>query len=75
MQAGRDSPGYFGQYTGTWRFAFDEAQLVIDSDSLDIPLSTIIDELTDISLKINTSYPNLLDPGNPFQIRMTFIPK
>lgn len=70
-----DGTGYFGQYTGTWRFSFNETQLVIDSDSLSVPLAALIDELTGVSLKINTSFPNLIDPQNPFDIRMTFKPK
>ena len=70
-----DGTGYFGQYTGTWRFSYNETQLVIESDSLDVPLAALIDELTESSLKINTSFPNLIDPQNPFDIRMTFKPK
>ena len=70
-----DGSGYFGQYTGTWRFTYNETQLVIDSDSLDVPLAALIDELTETALKINTSFPNLADPQNPFGIRMTFKPK
>ena len=67
-----DYTGYFGTYTGTWRFAFDETQLVITSDSLPIPLTTKIAELTTISLKVTTSYPNLANPASPINIRMTF---
>lgn len=70
-----DGTGYFGQYTGTWRFTYNETQVVIESDSLQVPLSAFIEELTEISLKMTTIYPNLLDPQNPFDIRMTFKPK
>ena len=70
-----DGTGYFGQYTGTWRFTYNETQVVIESDSLQVPLSAFIEELTEISLKMTTIYPNLLDPPNPFDIRMTFKPK
>ena len=62
----------FWFYTGTWRFAYDETQIVITSDSLPIPLTTIIAELTKTSLKVTTSYPNLLNPSTPINIRMTF---
>jgi hypothetical protein len=67
-----DGTGYFGQYTGTWRFSFNETEIVIDSDSLQVPLTTNIAELTKTSLKMTTSYPNLANPSNPFDIRMTF---
>ena len=65
-----DYTGNFGSYTGTWRFAFDETQIVISSDSLPIPLTAIIAELTSISLKITTSYQ--IPPNDPINIRMTF---
>jgi hypothetical protein len=65
-----DYTGNFGTYTGTWRFAFDETQIVIISDSLPIPLTAVIAELTQSSLKITTSYQ--IPPGDPINIRMTF---
>jgi hypothetical protein len=64
-----DGTGNFGKYEGTWRFAFEETQIVIETDSLPIPLTTIISELTKTSLKINTSY-TILDHAT--NIRMTF---
>jgi hypothetical protein len=67
-----DGTGYFGKYTGTWRFAYNETQIVITSDSLPIPLTTKIAELTGMSLKVTTSYPNLANPSSPTNIRMTF---
>jgi hypothetical protein len=67
-----DGTGYFGQYTGTWRFTFNETEILIYSDSLQIrPLTTNIAELTKISLKMTTSYPTA-NPFNPLDIRMTF---
>jgi hypothetical protein len=68
----QDGTGYFGIYTGTWRFAYNETQIVILADSLSFPLTTKIAELTSISLKITTSYPNVLNPATPINIRMTF---
>jgi hypothetical protein len=65
-----DYSGNFGSYSGTWRFAFDEAQIVIASDSLPIPLTAIIAELNTSSLKITTSYQ--LPPAGAINIRMTF---
>jgi hypothetical protein len=64
-----DYTGHFGSYTGTWRFAFNETQLVISSDSLPIPLTAIIAELKSSSLKVTTSY-NI--PPTTLNIRMTF---
>lgn len=63
-----DLTGYFGKYTGTWRFAFNETQIVIMSDSLPIPLTSKIVELNTESLKITTSYTITV----PINIRMTF---
>jgi hypothetical protein len=60
-----DYTGEFGSYTGKWRFAFDETQLVISSDSLPIPLTAIIAELSQSNLKITTSFTG-------YNIRMTF---
>ena len=67
-----DYTGNFGIYTGTWRFAFNETQIVITSDSLPSPLTTKIAELTKTSLKITTSFPNQIEPLSPVSIRMTF---
>ena len=70
-----DGSGHFGVYTGTWKFAYNETQIIITADSLALPLTTQIAELTSTSLKIKTSYPNLLNPASPLLIRMTFKPK
>jgi hypothetical protein len=67
----QDGTGNFGIYEGTWRFAYDETQIVIETDSLPIPLTTQIAELNSASLKITTSYPNIVS-GLPIKIRMTF---
>ncbi len=67
-----DGTGYFGIYEGTWRFAMNETELVIESTSLNFPLSTRIAELSITSLKITTSYPNVANPEEDIQIRMTF---
>jgi hypothetical protein len=70
-----DYTGNFGNYTGTWRFASSESQIVIETDSLPIPLTTRIAELTQTSLKITTSFPNPANPLSFMDIRMTFKPK
>jgi hypothetical protein len=64
--------GYFSIYSGTWRFAYNETQIIITTDALPlpVPVTTKIAELTKISLKITTIYPNSL--GVPTNIRMTF---
>jgi len=67
-----DGTGYFGVYTGTWRFSYNETQIVITTDSLPLPLTTKIAELTTASLKITTVYPNPINPSAPTNIRMTF---
>jgi hypothetical protein len=67
-----DGSGYFGVYTGTWRFSYNETQIVITTDSLPLPLTTKIAELTTTSLKITTTYPNPIYPTAPVNIRMTF---
>jgi hypothetical protein len=68
----KDGTGYFGKYTGTWAFAYEETRLVIDSDSLQVPLTVDIRELTSASLKVSTSFTNPLNLNNPYDIRMTF---
>ncbi|MDP4223311.1 MAG: hypothetical protein Q8868_08365, partial [Bacteroidota bacterium] len=67
-----DGTGYFGKYTGTWMFSSGETKLVIESDSLVLPVTADIKELTSISLKLTTLFPNLTDLQHPYNIRMTF---
>lgn len=67
-----DYTGSFGSYTGTWRFSFDETQIVITTPDLPVPLTAQIVELTNNSLKITTVFPNLVNPNSPINIRMTF---
>jgi len=67
-----DGTGHFGVYTGIWRFAYNETQIVITTDSLPVPLTAKIAELTKLSLKITTVFPNLINPAAPINIRMTF---
>jgi hypothetical protein len=70
-----DGTGVFGVYTGTWTFAYNETQILIDSDSLPLRLTTQIVELTASSLKVTTEYPDLTNSSNTIYIRMTFNPK
>ncbi len=63
-----DGTGTFGQYAGTWMFADNETNLVISSPDLPVTISTLIVELTSLSLKVTFTYPGV----NPLEIRMTF---
>ena len=67
-----DGTGYFGTYSGTWRFNVDETQLVIVTDSLPLPINTDILELTKASLKIKTLISNPTISNELIRIRMTF---
>ena len=66
-----DGSGTFGQYTGTWMFVDNEANVVIQSPDLDAALTAHIVELTKKSLKVTFVYPTLEGMKN---IRMTFKP-
>jgi energy-coupling factor transporter transmembrane protein EcfT len=70
-----DGSGTFGSYPGSWVFTSNETQLIITSDSLLIPITARIVELTTTSLKITTGFPNQLNPMVPLAIRMTFKPR
>jgi hypothetical protein len=66
-----DGTGTFGQYTGTWAFADNEANLAIDSPDLPFTLTTHIVELKAASLKVTFAYPGV----TLIDVRMTFRPK
>ncbi len=68
----KDGTGNFGVFEGTWRFAFDETQIVLTTDSLPIPVTAKIVELTAKSLKISTTFPNPVNLMSTIKIRMTF---
>jgi len=67
-----DGSGYFGIYTGTWRFNQDETEITIVTDSLILPIISDIVELTSSSFKITTVVPDKVNPLQPINIRMTF---
>ncbi|HSV76344.1 MAG TPA: hypothetical protein VLH37_04855 [Bacteroidales bacterium] len=71
----KDGTGQFGTFTGNWRFAQNETQIVITTPAFPIPITTIISELTRTSLKIHTEVPDQVNPGQVLRIRMTFKPK
>lgn len=66
-----DGTGTFGQYSGTWMFTDNQANLAITSPDLPFTLTTHIVELTETSLKVTFTYPG----QPPTDIRMTFKPK
>jgi len=70
-----DGTGYIGNFTGEWGFNADETQITIFSDSLLIPVTTNVVELTNSSFKITTSFPSQTMPGTIIDVRMTFKPK
>ncbi len=71
-----DGTGYVGEITGTWKFSNDEETAVtITSDSLAIPVTANIAELTSESLKLTTVFPLPTTPVTTAAVRMTFIPK
>ncbi|NOZ34078.1 MAG: hypothetical protein GXO80_02135 [Chlorobi bacterium] len=71
-----DGTGYVGDITGTWKFSNDEeTALTITSDSLVIPVTANIAELTAQSLKLTTRFPLPTTPVTTADVRMTFIPK
>ena len=70
-----DGSGYVGDINGTWSFSDNEKSIVITSDSLQFPVTTNIEELTEQSLKLTTSFPKDSTLTVFFAVRMTFIPK
>ncbi|NSW93279.1 MAG: hypothetical protein HPY62_01060 [Bacteroidales bacterium] len=67
-----DGTGYFGKFTGTWSFNIDETKLTITTDSLPLPITCDILELTSLSLKIKTAVINPANISELINIRMTF---
>lgn len=68
----KDGTGNFGSYTGTWRFAQNETQIIITTTELPLPLTTVIEVLTRTDLKVNTAFPDPEIAGGTLIIRMTF---
>lgn len=66
-----DGTGYFGAYTGNWRFNPDETQITIVTDSMPLPIVSNIIMLKIDSLKITTIVTDKVT-GTPINIRMTF---
>ena len=67
-----DLTGTFGNYSGTWRFASNETQLIISSEALDVPLPTNIIELSETDLKLEAIFPDPENSSQTILIRLTF---
>jgi hypothetical protein len=67
-----DLTGTFGIYKGTWRFIENQTQIIIQTDSLPLPLTCKIAELTATSFKITTGVPDITGQTSVINIRMTF---
>lgn len=67
-----DGTGYFGQYTGEWQFNSNETEIIISTDSIPLPITAQIKELTTTSLKLTSSLLNPTPPYALLNIRMTF---
>jgi hypothetical protein len=63
-----DGTGYFGNFTGQWKFMSDETQIQISTQSLPAPVLTDIILLTDQSLKLLATVTILA----PIDLSMTF---
>jgi hypothetical protein len=70
-----DGTGVFGIYKGNWQFVENNTQIIIKTDSLPLPLTSKIVELTASSFKITTGVPDLVGGTGIINIRMTFIAK
>jgi hypothetical protein len=68
----RDGTGYFGQYVGTWFFSNEETNITITSESLLVPLTTTILELTSQRFSITTTFPITGNPASPNLINISF---
>jgi hypothetical protein len=67
-----DGTGVFGIYKGTWWFTENNTQIIIETDSLPMPLTNKIVELTATSFKITTGVPDITGGTGIINIRMTF---
>jgi len=67
-----DGTGVFGIYKGTWWFVENKTQIIIKTDSLPLPLTNKIVELTANSFKITTGVPDVTGQTSIINIRMTF---
>ena len=67
-----DGTGTFGSFEGEWAFNSDETKITINSETLPLPITCSILELTSSTLKLQALVPNPDDLQNPITIEMTF---
>ena len=67
-----DGTGVFGGYTGKWELTYNDTEIILTTETLAFPIVTQIAELTQNSLKVTTGFPNPVNPGAYYKIRMTF---
>ena len=73
-----DTTNYDFSLTGTSELvSISETNLkdvgrILASDSLIMPLTTNIEELSNTLLRVTTAFPNMTDPENPTNIRLSF---
>jgi len=70
-----DGTGYFGAYTGDWRFNTDETEITIITEEMPLPIICTIIQLTSASFKITTVVPDPVNTSENVNVRMTFKPK
>jgi len=70
-----DGTGTFGDYAGTWSLSEDNTQLTIITPDLPVQIIALVAELSMVSLKITTAFPDFANPGETIAIRMTFVPQ
>lgn len=68
----KDGTGYFGSYTGEWRFNEAETEITIVPAAIGLPIITEIIELTSTTLKISPTIPNPQNPQESADIIMIF---
>lgn len=68
-----DGTGTFGEYSGTWTMSSNQDDITIVAEELLVPVLARIVELTETSLKITASVPDMTTtPTSLIAIRMTF---
>ena len=68
----KDGTGSFGPYSGSWYFSNNETNITITTETLPVPLTATITELTSQRFKISTSFPITGDPMAPNTIVIAF---
>jgi hypothetical protein len=68
----KDGTGSFGPYAGSWYFSNNETNITITTETLPVPLTATITELTSQTFRISTSFPITGDPLAPNTIVIAF---